>query len=347
MKPCSSTLVALAGAALLLAWCGRQQPRLQELRTRHALTPESAAEGTPPLVAFTTVILGGFRGPLADVLWLRVSRLQDDGRYFELVQLSDWITKLEPRSTGTWAFHAWNMAYNVSAMMADPAQRWRWVQNGVHLLRDEGLRYNPRDARLYFELGWMFQHKMGTQSDRAWLYFQQRLAVETEALLPDGRLPGPAEEAAVAQALRAQLGLELKHMRAIEARYGELDWRLPEAQALYWADLGLARGGDAHDLRCERMRYQCLAAAFMNGTLEMNSGAGLFVRSARPSLFGGTVGAYAAALAGPNGTMARESYRGFLGEAERVLEKSGHTEDAARARALLVEAQKRQGEARR
>src|SRR6266853_1021609 len=100
-------------------------------------------ENSPPLVAFTTVALGGFRGIIADVLWLRATELQKDGKYFELVQLADWITKLEPRFAQVWAFHAWNMAYNVSVLFNDPPDRWRWVRQGIVLLRDEGLKYNP------------------------------------------------------------------------------------------------------------------------------------------------------------------------------------------------------------
>ena len=61
-------------------------------------------------------------------------------------------------------------------MMAEPAERWQWVENGIRLLRDDGLRYNPRDARLHFELGWLFQHKIGARADRAWPYYQRRLA---------------------------------------------------------------------------------------------------------------------------------------------------------------------------
>ena len=51
-----------------------------------------------PLVDFVAVSLGGFRGILVDGLWLRASYLQDSGRYMELVQLADWISRLEPEA---------------------------------------------------------------------------------------------------------------------------------------------------------------------------------------------------------------------------------------------------------
>ncbi len=76
-------------------------------------------EGAPPVLQFTTVALGGFRGLIANALWLRMNQLQEDGKYFEMVQLADWITKLQPRFTSVWVFQAWNMAYNISVKCSD------------------------------------------------------------------------------------------------------------------------------------------------------------------------------------------------------------------------------------
>ena len=75
-----------------------------------------------------------------------------DDKFFEAAQLADWITDLEPHFAQVWVFQAWNMAYNISVKFkenapGDYSDRWRWVQRGIDLLRDEGLRYNP-DARL-------------------------------------------------------------------------------------------------------------------------------------------------------------------------------------------------------
>ena len=157
------TLAILLIAALALAGAGTLNIRLLHLRGELHLTQAPPTQNMPPLVAFTTVALGGFRGILADVLWMRAGTLQDEGRYFELVQLSDWIVKLQPRSPAIWAYHAWNMAYNISALMSAPAERWRWVRNGLVLLRDEGMVYNPGSARLHQELAWMFLHKLGSR----------------------------------------------------------------------------------------------------------------------------------------------------------------------------------------
>ena len=228
-------LIALA-AALTLA--GALNIKLLDQRAAAHLTEAPPTENMPPGVAFTTVALGGFRGLLADFLWMRAGTLQDEGRYFELVQLSDWIARLQPRSPPVWAYHAWNMAYNVSALMTDPAERWRWVRNGLALLRDDGLAANPGSARLHQELAWIFLHKLGTDSDSAAAYYRQQLAAEVAA---------------------GAVHLDPARVRQVENAFGPLDWRTPQAQAIYWAMAGLpfART-DFDDLALRRIIYQAL-----------------------------------------------------------------------------------------
>jgi len=114
--------------------------------------------------------------------------LQEEGKYFELVQLSKWITGLEPRFAQVWAFHAWNLAYNISVLFQDHEDRWRWVRNGISLLRDDGIRYNPGDTELYRELGWFFQHKIGGEYDQANWHYKRSWAAEM-ALLFEGPRP--------------------------------------------------------------------------------------------------------------------------------------------------------------
>ena len=62
------------------------------------------------MLAFTTQVLGGFRGLIANALWIRATQLQEDDKYFEMVQLADWITKLEPHFVQVWLVQSWNMA---------------------------------------------------------------------------------------------------------------------------------------------------------------------------------------------------------------------------------------------
>lgn len=231
-----AALLSLALAALAIT--GALNIRLLHQREREHLTQAPPTQNMPPAAAFITVALGGFRGILADILWMRAGALQEEGRYFELVQLSDWISKLQPRSPPIWAYHAWNMAYNLSVSMSTPAERWRWVYNGIVLLRDEGLSFNPGSARLHQELAWLFLHKLGTDDDSAAPYYREQWAAEVAA----GRAP-----------------LDPETVASIEHHLAPLDWQSPQAHAVYWAWRGLPLARRSfEDLALRRIIYQAL-----------------------------------------------------------------------------------------
>ena len=291
MKSWSSILWLAAGAALLAA-AGRLNPRLLALRQECQLNQAAPLENSPPVVAFTTVALGGFRGILADMLWLRAASLQEEGRYFELVQLSDWITKLEPRFSAVWAYQAWNMAYNISVLFNSEEDRWRWVRHGISLLRDEGAPSNPGDARLYRELGWLFQHKIGMDYDQAHLYYKKAWADEMmnlfQAPRPDwARLPPETTER-----MRRDYGLDPDILSRLDQEYGPFDWRLPQPHALYWAfrSKECASGFDA--IAADRMILQCLAESVKAGRLLEDPARKIFALAPRPDLLPKALKAY-------------------------------------------------------
>ena len=118
----SLLLVALACLAgvWLVQRALRQQRTDPQLGIRRAT---SLGKNAPPVLEFTTVALGGFRGLIVNALWIRAGDLQEEGKYFEMVQLADWITKLEPTFVQVWLVQAWNMAYNISVKFSDPANR--------------------------------------------------------------------------------------------------------------------------------------------------------------------------------------------------------------------------------
>ena len=126
-------LLAIVLLLVLLGLLSLVQGRMNSMRADAHLTDDDPLENAPPLVAFTSVALGGFRGLLADYLWLRSGQMQEQGKYYEMVQLADWIVKLQPRFTSAHAFLAWNMAYNVSVTYTDKQDRWRWVKRGCNL----------------------------------------------------------------------------------------------------------------------------------------------------------------------------------------------------------------------
>ncbi|MCQ2353447.1 MAG: hypothetical protein MJ033_08250 [Victivallaceae bacterium] len=295
--------------------------------------PGSSGENNRAAIRFVQKALGSFRGLAADFLWLRAERMKQEGRNFELTQLSSWIIDLQPNYASAVAYLGWNLAYNISVTTSDFAERWRWVQEGISLFKERALVYNPDDPEIYRELAWIYFHKMGDTMDDAQAYykiqqarkiaailgnapdfaamaqapkgkteFQRAFAAYKEKLWQDDRkfdafyedlyrkftaqipseLPGDllADEpqlrrqidaALRAEQLRRTEKLEPVKMDELNRKYGELDWRTAESQALYWASLGVD-ADPAKGLLCKRQLVDALAAAFQAGIIQLSEG---------------------------------------------------------------------------
>jgi hypothetical protein len=284
MKSRVKKIVFLLLAAALLAGSGQLQKSLNHDRAKLGLTISEPLQNAPPLLAFTTVALGGFRGLISNFLWIRSNDLQQDDKYFEASQLADWITDLEPHFAQVWVFQAWNMAYNISVKFKDFPDRWRWVERGIELLRDSGLRYNPDSVLIYRELAWFFQHKMGQNLDDANLFYKQQWAEEMTPFFGASGTnfenlihPQSAEERTNAIVLREKYKIDPVFAQKIDAQWGPLDWRLPEAQAIYWAAIGLEKAAENPDkvkeedlITLRRVIYQSVFQAFKHGRIISN-----------------------------------------------------------------------------
>ena len=154
----------------------------------HLAYTDRAEDGDPPEVAIG-IAMGAFRGLFVNMLWMRANDLKQSGRYHEAIELSGAITKLQPRFPAVWAFHAWNMSYNISVMTQTPDERWQWVNAGIRLLRDEGIPANPNAMLLHKELAWVYLHKVQGYTDDANQYYKRALAAEWTSVL--GEPPRP------------------------------------------------------------------------------------------------------------------------------------------------------------
>ena len=276
-------LALLVGVSFLQGSLNRDRDKLDLTRVQHL-------ENAPPVLAFTTMALGGFRGLISNALWIRASDLQDEDKFFEMAQLADWITKLEPHFVHVWLVQSWNMAYNISVKFKDFPDRWRWVKAGIELLRDDGLRYNPNEILLYRELAWFFQHKMGENLDDANMYYKAEWAKEMTEVFGPGKPnleelinPRTEDQTNRAKLLVEKYKMDPRVMKAVNERYGPLEWRLPEAHAIYWAALGLKHAEEnptkvsKDDLiTLRRVIYQSMQLSFHRGRLVSNPFAGTF-----------------------------------------------------------------------
>ena len=330
--------LAVALAAVLAS--GALHEPLVEMRDTWSWRP--AVENFPPSLVLGTQMLGSFRGMLVVGLWVRATALQEEGRYYELVQLFDWITELEPRLESVWAYSAWNQAYNISVAFPDCEDRWRWVQNGLSVLRDRGLVFNPRSYMLNHHLAWIYFHKVGGTSDECHVYYKQEFAKTLHVIL-DGPTPDYARLAAAprtdrelladetvrslveqaraagfeplerdiawlndpsalpeavvpifeaaretpafdaldaflrARALRENWRIEPARVKALVDEYGPLDFRQPEAHALYWGAESLRHVKPTDNRQHgERMVYFSLVKIFESGRLHYLPKEGVF-----------------------------------------------------------------------
>src|ERR1035441_8770951 len=246
-------LLPLSLIGVLLCGAGLVQQSLNRDRDRLGLTLVQPLENAPPVLAFTTVALGGFRGLISNALWMRATDLPDS-------------VKFKESSPGEFP------------------DRWRWVKAGVELLRDQGLRYNPNETLIYRELAWFFQHKIGQNLDDASMYYKQQWATEMANVFGKKRPnldelinPQTEDQKERARLLRETYKMDPRLMKEVDEKYGPLEWRLPEAHAIYWAALGLQKAAEyptkikPDDLiTLRRVIYQSMLLSFQRGRLVSN-----------------------------------------------------------------------------
>ncbi len=187
-------LIQIIAGSIMLVFLGASGvvgTSITESSGRHQLVyADSAGENDRPEVA-VGIAMGAFRGVFVNMLWIRANRLQEDGKYYEAIELAETITKLQPRFPRVWVFHAWNLSYNISVATQTPEERWQWVDAGVRLLRNEAARQNPNDMLIHKELAWIFIHKIQGVTDDVNQYYKRKVAEEWTVVLGPPPPPGP------------------------------------------------------------------------------------------------------------------------------------------------------------
>jgi hypothetical protein len=196
---------------------------------------DRAEEGEPPEVALG-IALGAFRGFFVNMLWYRANEAKEQGNYYEAIDLAKTITRLQPRFPRVWAFHAWNLAYNISVLTQTASERWNWVNAGIRLLRDQGIPKNPNDMMLHRELAWILLHKVQGVMDDANQYYKRRFAEEWTIVLGPPRPADPAARPEGRMATREEnIADAVALLRRVQEAPETLDGviaRVPEAAAV-------------------------------------------------------------------------------------------------------------------
>jgi len=179
MRPATKKFVYVMVALLAIASTTLMTPAIHAQRKERELVQPPAPDDTAMSMLYTPLLAVG-RAPLVDVLWIRATKLKEQGRIFDALQLAKTICKLQPKFAQVWAFMGWNMSYNISVTCSTPEERWRWVRNGYELIRDKGIPLNPNNTQLYKEFAWILFHKVGDFMDEMHLYYKLQFALIAE-----------------------------------------------------------------------------------------------------------------------------------------------------------------------
>jgi len=176
-------LILLILIAACLAGAAGVLPVVDLNREAYSRRTMVGTEASAPEIVLLTHLLGGFKSLLINAVWLRAAKLQQEEKFWELYQLYDWMGKLEPQMEEIWVFNGWNMAFNLVAELDNSEARWRWIERGLTLLRDQGLKYNPKSAKIMKEIAWIYQQKLGRDRDLHHEYYKHRWALIMEAIV--------------------------------------------------------------------------------------------------------------------------------------------------------------------
>ena len=159
------------------------------------------------------------------------------------------------------------------------------MERGIELLRDDGLRYNPDNVLIYRELAWIFQHKMGAEPGRRQRVLQEPMGqgndavfrTRTERILTRCSIRKPPRKGPTPLLLREKFKIDPVFAEKVDEEWGPLDWRLPEAHAIYWGALGLDAAKKNPDkvkaddlIMLRRIIYQSMQQAFYHGRIIAN-----------------------------------------------------------------------------
>lgn len=113
-------------------------------------------------------IFFGFRKVAANLIWLKVDTFFHQGETHRLMPLMKTCVTLDPNFVEAFSLGAWHIAYNETAHMMDTPEKlkeWRpsygeylgekeiFYYRAVNFLK-EGTHKNPREYRLYYDLGY-------------------------------------------------------------------------------------------------------------------------------------------------------------------------------------------------
>ena len=152
---CCLLLAALTSA---MAWQQRPAAAQAELLGVESTSLTEVYAELEPGEFAGTLMLGGMRGLVADLFWLRAIEAKEEGRYYESVALFQLLSRLQPQFEQVWEFLSHDLAYNIPRNMPTQDEKYAWFVAGIEA-NARGCGRNPRSSRLMRHLAWMLFHR--------------------------------------------------------------------------------------------------------------------------------------------------------------------------------------------
>jgi hypothetical protein len=137
--------------------------KLSQLRAEYGLSQAELGKIDPASDTMKLATLG-LRGVATNLLWMKANGYKKTESWDKLSATLNQIAKLQPNYITVWEFQAHNMSYNVSVEFDNYQHRYHWVKRGIDFLI-EGTRYNQRNPRLFWNLGWFNGQKFGRSDE--------------------------------------------------------------------------------------------------------------------------------------------------------------------------------------
>ena len=137
---------------------------VSDLREEYSLG-EATLGNVDPASSTMNLVLLGFRGIAASILWSDAEHYRMTKNWSQLQQSADSITLLQPHFKKVWEYQAWNLGFNVSSECDAVEDRYYWVKQGAKYLQ-RGTRRNTQFPELYFECGRFFGQKIGRADEK-------------------------------------------------------------------------------------------------------------------------------------------------------------------------------------
>ena len=132
---------------------------LAQLRSVYDLSQAELGEIDPASESMRLATLG-MRGVAANILWTKANEYKKTENWEALVATVNQMAKLQPNFVTVWEFQSHNLSYNISVEQDDYRFRYLWVKKGIDFLI-QGTRYNRREPRLFWTVGWYTGQKFG------------------------------------------------------------------------------------------------------------------------------------------------------------------------------------------